>query len=177
MNTQALAVPASSRVISSNPVMEAMARSSPSMQPRPSFDSGTWREWDGVLVLDACARVTFCSTAAAELLGRGRDDLLGEQITSVIPELPFGRYTPEFNLAYVFFHGDDGVWKRRRLLTKEGNKVSVDVCMGGAVENVSEVGNRSIVLIIKDPDGSGRRAKRAYVPMNRVFPVSQRVVS
>lgn len=107
-----------------------------------------WSELDGLLILDACGCVTFCSAAAAELLGMTSARLVGQQITRVIPELPFGRYTPEFNLAYVFFRGNDGIWTRRSLRTVDGRSVPVDVSLG----TIPEVGERSIVLVIKQSE-------------------------
>lgn len=107
--------------------------------------SSAWREWDGVVILNAGGCITFCSTAAAQLLGVTADDLVGQQVTAFIPELPFGRYIPEFNLAYVFFHGDDGVWARRALKTRNGKRIPLDVSLG----STDEIGNRSIVLILK----------------------------
>lgn len=107
----------------------------------------SWREWDGVAILDARGCITFCSTAAAQVLGGAASELLGQQITALIPELPFGRFTPEFNLSYVFFHGDDGVWTRRALLTRDGWHVPVDVSLG----SLCEIGKRSIVLILRHP--------------------------
>lgn len=126
----------------------------PQFARQPAAAEGSrlpWREWDGVAILDACGCITFCSTAAAQLLGGTAPELLGEQITALIPELPFGRFTPEFNLAYVFFHGDDGVWTRRALLTRDGWHVPVDVSLG----RLCEIGKRSIVLILRQPVAGG----------------------
>lgn len=106
-----------------------------------------WSAWDGLLVLDACGCVTFCSNSAAELLGRGVARIVGQQVTSLIPELPFERHMPEFNLAYVSIYGGTGAWTRRALQTTDGRRVVVEVSVG----NIEDIGRRSIVLILKQP--------------------------
>lgn len=123
-----------------------------------------WSDWDGVIILDACGCIVFCSAAAAELLGAKAAEVVGQQVTALIPELPFGRYTPEFNLAYVFFHGDDGVWSRRALKTRDGRRVPIDVSLGTS----SEVGRRSIVLILKKADSAANDEEHAVDCLNEL---------
>jgi PAS domain S-box-containing protein len=126
-----------------------------------------------MLVLDARGCITFCNTPAADLFGRAKDDVIGKQVTTLIPELPFGRYTPEFNLAFVFFHGDDGLWTRRSLRTSDGGQLAIDVSIGsatgGPLSSVSEIDKRSIVLVIKDASVPAGMARRAYIPVNRAI--------
>lgn len=134
--------------------------------PLPAMDEAglPWNEWDGVMILDASGCITFCSSTAADLLNGTPAQMVGQQVTALIPELPFGRYTPAFNLAYVLFHGNDGVWARRSLLTRDGNRVPLDVSLG----SVSEVGDHSIVLIFKQSAPcAGAGLDRGRTPASR----------
>lgn len=138
---------------------------------------GAWREWDGVVLLDACGHITFCSRAAIEMLGRSRDELMGQPVTSLLPEIPLRRYTPEFNLAYVRTIGGHGVWQRRSLLTRNGKSVSIDVSLSIGHSMLNDIERRSIVLILMDSERTVSRARRAYVPINRNFVSDTTVVS
>lgn len=138
--------------------------------------AGSWREWDGVLIVDARGGVAFCSSAAAELFGSPRAELVGQPVAALIPDLPFARETPEFNLAYVIFSSDDGQWRRRTLALRDGRQMSVEVSIntaGGRDGEFGDVDRRCIIVIIKDAQQLAQqlaqRVSRAYVPLNRQF--------
>jgi diguanylate cyclase (GGDEF)-like protein/PAS domain S-box-containing protein len=95
--------------------------------PVPSARERTQRTADGIfLVLDADARVRYCSPGAYELFGRNAADLIGGAITSLIPDLPLRAGTAGYNLAYVGFHAGRG-WRRSVALDGAGRELALDL--------------------------------------------------
>lgn len=100
---------------------------------------------DAALIIDTHGRIADASTAAAALLGRRLDALLGHAITSVMPHLPFAADTPGYNIAYAIFQGANPGWQSHPALTADGHQVPVEAALASALVN----GARFITLCLR----------------------------
>lgn len=109
---------------------------------------------DAALTVDAHGRITTYSPAAAALLGRGAEDLSGDDLSLWIKQLPFRPDTPGYNLAYAVFHGARGLWHRYTVVSPGGQSIPLDVALSSVMMN----GVRSIQLTLKAAAASGQQA-------------------
>ncbi|WP_181358905.1 PAS domain S-box protein [Pseudothauera lacus] len=62
-----------------------------------------------LIVLDKYARIRFCSLAAERIFGHRAHEVLGTEVTALIPGLPLRNNTPGYNLAYATFQRGNGL--------------------------------------------------------------------
>lgn len=110
-------------------------------------------EREASLTADAYGHVTEYSPAAARLLGRSAENLVGKPLCQLIHQLPFSNNTPGYNLAYAVFHGTDGRWQRHMTIVPTGRMIPLDVALASVMRN----GRRAIKLTLKAAD-SGQQA-------------------
>ena len=90
---------------------------------------------NAVLTIDAEGRITDCNPEAKELLGWQSETLEGHAVTEVVPELPFSKNTPGYNLAFAVFHAANGVWMRRMARLADGRELFVDMALSSMLVN------------------------------------------
>lgn len=88
-----------------------------------------------VVITDADGRVTDCNGAAAKLLNRQPEKLPGENLSTLLPGLPFARETPGYNLAYAGFHAGAERWLSGTAHMNDGSRIAVDISFRTAKRN------------------------------------------
>lgn len=64
------------------------------------------------MVLDDTGKVLFCSQHAADILGKGIDDLLKQPIKNFISDTPFNPNTPGSNVVNAAYAGRQNQWRK-----------------------------------------------------------------
>lgn len=60
------------------------------------------------MILDRSGTVRYCHADAARLFHASPSTLVGRHVNELIPNLPFGRRTPGYNVAYATFWAPEG---------------------------------------------------------------------
>lgn len=60
------------------------------------------------MILDSSGTVVYCHADAARLFHASPSTLVGQHVSELIPDLPFDRRTPGYNLAYATFWAPEG---------------------------------------------------------------------
>ena len=87
---------------------------------------------DAALKLDICGFITYCSAAAAVLLGQSAERLTGQAVGRVIHKLPLGALTPGYNLAFTTFNSAQGLWLKRQVMLPGGGLRPMEVSLASA---------------------------------------------
>ena len=64
------------------------------------------------VILDALGKILYCNAAARDLFRANAQQLLGQDIRTLMPDLPIRPITPGYNLAYATFWAAEGEWRR-----------------------------------------------------------------
>lgn len=86
-------------------------------------------ESNAALVMDINGCIVECTLAAADLLGRMAESLVGQDVSVVLPGLPFSQETPGYNLAYVSMNHAMDTWKKSTALTPSGGSIAVEIVL------------------------------------------------
>ena len=86
-------------------------------------------EGSAALVMDINGCIVESNLAATDLLGCPPESLAGQDITVVLPGLPFSQETPGYNLAYVGVNHAMDAWKKHTAHTPSGGSISVEIVL------------------------------------------------
>ncbi|MEI8171607.1 MAG: PAS domain-containing protein, partial [Rhodoferax sp.] len=79
------------------------------------------------MVMDINGCIAECNLAATDLLGRQPESLVGQNVSDVLPGLPFSQETPGYNLAYVGMNHALDAWKKQIARTPSGGSIDVEI--------------------------------------------------
>lgn len=103
---------------------------------------GTRAEPRATMVLDRIGIVRYCNADAAQLFAAGAESLVGKHISALVPDLPFSRRTPGYNLAYAAFWAPDGPCRRHSGVGSSGGSFDLHI----ALERLEVEGRQYILL-------------------------------
>lgn len=106
---------------------EPLQRSGEAAKPSRNHLERRCAAEQAVLIVNARGAVDYCSNGAAGILGSSVEQILGQPIASVIPELPFKDTTPGYNVAYARFWSDRPAWRKSDCSAPTGEAVPVEL--------------------------------------------------
>jgi PAS domain S-box-containing protein len=124
---------------------------------------------DAIVAADERGTIRYANAAAAKLFGREREELLGAQLTSLMPESLRERHLRGF--ARFLATGESDLIGRATLelqaLTANGSEIPIELSLG----TWAEAGERRVTGVIRDISErkAGERSARAQEAVSRVL--------